>query len=73
MRLRIPLLVLTLTAVLTGCLSTKPEDLVACSVMTVEGLRPVAAERSVRFLGKVAEDTARCRGGDRAVALRGEP
>ena len=73
MKLRIPLLVLTLAAALTGCVSTKPEDLVACSAMTVDGLRPVAAERSGRFLGKVAEDTARCRGGARAVALRGEP
>jgi hypothetical protein len=37
------------------------------------GFRPIAAERSGRFLGKVQPETARCRGGEKAVALRGSP
>jgi hypothetical protein len=37
------------------------------------GFRKVAAERDQRFLGKVQEDTARCRGGEKAVAGRGSP
>jgi hypothetical protein len=35
--------------------------------------RLVAPDREVRFLGKVAEYTARCRGGEAAVELRGLP
>ena len=53
---------------LSGCVSTKPADLADCASMAAEGLRPVAAERTGRFLGKVQENTARCRGGDKAVA-----
>ena len=34
------------------------------------GLRPIAEDRSQRFLGKVREDTARCRGGERPVEAR---
>ncbi|HJT21902.1 MAG TPA: peroxidase family protein [Nitrospira sp.] len=41
--------------------------------MVVDGARPLAQTREQRFLGKVAEDTARCRGGDRAVSARGLP
>jgi hypothetical protein len=33
----------------------------------------IADERAQRFLGKVQEDTARCRGGDRAVAFHSMP
>ncbi len=48
-------------------------DHAACASMAGAGLRPVAAEREDRFLGKVQEDTARCRGGERTVALRDTP
>ena len=48
-------------------------DRAACASMAGAGLRPVAAEREERFLGKVQEDTARCRGGERAVARRDVP
>ena len=43
----------------------------ACVPVAARGLRPIAEERAERFLGKVQEDTARCRGGERAVARRG--
>ena len=40
-----------------------PRELTACSSYVFEGFRPIAKERTGRFLGKVEEDTARCRGG----------
>ncbi|HEX2012515.1 MAG TPA: peroxidase family protein [Roseateles sp.] len=48
-------------------------ELSACAAMLARGFRPLALERDARFLGKVAEDVARCRGGDKAVAFRGAP
>lgn len=48
-------------------------DTAACIDMARAGLRPVAEDRSRRFLGKVGEVTARCRGGDKAVRWRGTP
>jgi hypothetical protein len=53
--------------------SFQTADLRDCTTYALEGLRKVADERSGRFLGKVEEDTARCRGGDKAVALRYTP
>ena len=47
--------------------------LTACVDLVEQGFRPIAEQRNERFLGKVQENTARCRGGDRAVALRGAP
>lgn len=41
--------------------------------MIGSGIRPVAVARSQRFLGKVDEATARCRGGDKAVAYLDTP
>ena len=55
-----------------GCGNT-PADLEACVRTVWAGLRPVAEDRAQRFLGKVGEDRARCRGGARAVALRPGP
>ena len=40
----------------------------ACVRMAHKGLRPLANQQSERFLGKVQEDTANCRGGENAVA-----
>ena len=60
------------TLLVGGCAS-KPEDLVACAKLVWKGLRPVAEEHTQRFLGKVQEDTARCRGSEKAVALRSNP
>lgn len=42
----------------------------SCAKMAARGLRPLANDQSERFLGKVAEDTANCRGGKNAVAHR---
>ena len=57
---------------LGGC-GSNPGDLMSCLKMAFTGLRPIADERDGRFLGKVQEATARCRGGDRAVAGRNFP
>lgn len=57
---------------LGGC-GSKPQDLIACLKMTFTGLRPIALERDVRFLGKVQEATAQCRGGSRIADRRAEP
>ena len=56
----------------SGC-AGEPGDLVACAKVALKGLRKVADERTERFQGKVQEDTTRCRGGEKAVALRGSP
>lgn len=40
----------------------------ACIRMAAKGLRPLADDQTERFLGKVQEDTADCRGGSNAVA-----
>src|SRR5205807_9143134 len=48
-------------------------ELSGCAALIAVGLRPVAVERTERFLGKVEESTARCRGGDKAAALRSLP
>jgi hypothetical protein len=45
----------------------------SCLVYAAGGFRVVAADRADRFLGKVAEDTARCRGGETAVRWRKMP
>ena len=45
----------------------------SCIAYAFGGLRDVAQERSERFLGKVHEDSARCRGGESAVAWRNTP
>jgi hypothetical protein len=55
-----------------GCATTRP-DSVACLEMAAGGLRPIANDRASRFQGKVLEETARCRGGDKAVDGRGVP
>ena len=63
---------LTSAMALAGCASNQ-DTVDACLAMALRGLRPVGEERSQRFLGKVREDTAQCRGGDRAVAWRAVP
>lgn len=58
--------------IVAGC-DVERSDVVACVRMLFKGFRPVAEERAGRFLGKVQEHTASCRGGDRAVASRDTP
>ena len=65
-------LVLGVWLFLGGCGNT-PADLEACVRTLWAGFRPVAEDRAQRFLGKVEEDRARCRGGARAVELRRGP
>jgi hypothetical protein len=48
-------------------------DLQACVETAKRGLLEVPDDRSKRFLGKVEEDTARCRGGEKAVKYRSTP
>jgi hypothetical protein len=48
-------------------------SLTACYQLGRSGLRPLAEEPADRFLGKVQEFTARCRGGERALVHRETP
>ncbi len=48
-------------------------ELKACIETAKRGLLEVPDDRSKRFLGKVREDTARCRGGEKAVKYRNTP
>lgn len=45
----------------------------ACIDSAKSGFLPFPDDRSQRFLGKVEEDTARCRGGEKAVKYRKTP
>lgn len=45
----------------------------ACAAVVTHGLDKIASVRTQRFLGKVDEDKARCRGGEQAVARRDVP
>lgn len=53
--------------------SGRTVDLADCTTYVVAGFRKIADERAQRFLGKVQDDTARCRGGDRAVTFHSMP
>ncbi|MGB3223907.1 MAG: peroxidase family protein [Desulforhopalus sp.] len=48
-------------------------EIQACIQSTKRGLLKVPDDRSYRFLGKVQEDTALCRGGEKAVKYRETP
>lgn len=48
-------------------------DTQACLRMAASGLLEIADDPTQRFLGKVEQDTARCRGGDKAVQYRTTP
>src|SRR5262245_19809911 len=48
-------------------------DLGSCFAYAFRGFRDVATDRAQRFLGKVEENTARCRGGDAAAAWQKTP
>lgn len=51
----------------------KSIELTSCLSYALGGFRAVAADRADRFLGKVQENTARCRGGDAATSWRTTP
>jgi hypothetical protein len=68
------LLCLLLALVLLGAYpSIRQTRVGSCIAYALGGLREVAQERSARFLGKVHEDSAHCRGGEPAVAWRNTP
>ncbi len=48
-------------------------ELGACRQLTKAGFRPIATTRETRFLGKVADYTAECRGGEKALRYRLTP
>src|SRR5262249_23831778 len=56
-----------------GWIGDHTPDLVSCGAEVSTGARPIAATREVRFLGKVQDNTAKCRGGSNAVAFRDVP
>ena len=65
------------TYLLVGLPTSQANDTLAniqaCKEMVKGGLRPIAEDRSQRFLGKVEEATAHCRGGEQAVKYRNTP
>ena len=52
---------------------SSPDETEACVEMAKSGFREFSDDRTERFLGKVEESTARCRGGERAVKFRETP
>ncbi|MGH7874307.1 MAG: peroxidase family protein [Candidatus Binatia bacterium] len=64
---------ITLALVLGAYATIRHSQFGSCIAYAGGGFRDVATERSNRFLGKVAADTARCRGGEAAVAWRKTP
>jgi hypothetical protein len=79
-KLRINYGVLVAVVFTAGCNRTSPElvkaelaSLQACEEMARDGLRPIAASRESRFLGKVQGATAVCRGGNTAMSGRTVP
>jgi hypothetical protein len=64
-KIQYPTSVVALAVLFAGC-HPKPTTK-ACEEMVAHGLLPIAAARDQRFLGKVQEATAACRGEDKAV------
>lgn len=64
---------LALAFVFAAYLSARHSRFGSCLAYAAGGFRVVAVDRADRFLGKVAEDTARCRGGETAVRSRKTP
>ena len=54
----------------TGC---KEDELQGCIEAVLDGPRPIAETRDQRFEGKVGADSARCRGGDKALRATALP
>jgi hypothetical protein len=56
-----------------GAKEEEARELEACKQMVLGGLLKIPETRDMRFLGKVAEATAMCRGGQQAVQFRLTP
>ncbi len=65
-------LVVLLPALLS-CTESSDKELRACADVVKKGFRPIPEDRAERFLGKVAEHTALCRGGEKVVEYRATP
>jgi hypothetical protein len=48
-------------------------EIKACADMTLQGFRKIAAARGERFEGKVVDEAALCRGGQRTLQFRLTP
>ena len=68
-----PLLLLCLSVSATSCKWVRDQDLASCGELVASGARPLAGDRANRFQGKVQDATAKCRGGNNAVAYRKTP
>ncbi len=64
---------LALLVVPTGAWAGWGEEWLGCGKMVGDGFRRVASDPPGRFLGKVPETTASCRGGERAARYRATP
>ena len=65
----LPVLLITILPGLTACRdSSNSAEIRACIETAKQGLLPITDDRSERFLGKVEETTALCRGGEKAVS-----
>jgi hypothetical protein len=56
-----------------ACAASSPAELRACADLVKQGFRPIAEDRADRFLGKVTNDAALCRGGEKATRYRNTP
>ena len=69
--------VLVVAILVTGFVSNytweRFQSTLACAKLVIDGPRPIAEARDQRFLGKVRDFTAKCRGGDRAAQYRNTP
>jgi hypothetical protein len=81
-RTRVAVIVAVVAVVAIGALvwslfrPTEEDDVLiarSCLRMAAGGLLQLADKRTERFLGKVAPETAECRGGAKALAARGTP
>ena len=73
--IRLLIVACILGSLLFSCTEYAHEDseIQACIETAKRGLLDVPDDRSQRFLGKVQEDTALCRGGEKAVRYRDTP
>ena len=60
----------TTNSVIADSLEERLSAKKACIKLLAKGLRPLADHQTDRFLGKVEEDTANCRGGQKALKYR---
>lgn len=67
------LLVVLVLLALAGYQIFSRAHFAGCTTYYLGGFRQVANSRADRFLGKVQEDTARCRGGEAALKWRASP